>query len=244
MNFIDLEETDSTNSWIAEHCRELDDMTFVTTRRQSAGRGQRGNTWESEPNKNLTFSLLYRPSNFKARDQFAISEATAQAVVETLVHFDIDARIKWPNDIYVGDKKICGILIEHSILGMDIAHTIIGAGLNINQLEFRSDAPNPVSMSQLTNREYDLAEVKAEMAERLEAHLARLESAERRELLHQEFLRNLWRADGRMYPFRDRERGDEFMARICDVESTGHLILEDDSAACRRYAFKEVEFLL
>lgn len=244
MNFIELEETPSTNSWIAEHCRELDDLTFVTTRRQSAGRGQRGNTWESEPGKNLTFSLIYRPVSFKARDQFAISEATAQAIVETLAQFDIDARIKWPNDIYVADKKICGILIEHSILGMEIAHTIIGAGLNVNQLEFRSDAPNPVSMAQLAGREYDLQEVRDALADHLERHLSRLDTEAQRELVHQEFLHNLWRADGRMYRFRDRERDQEFLARICDIEQTGHLILEDDTAACRRYAFKEVEFLL
>lgn len=244
MNRIFLEEADSTNSWASEHCRELEDMTYIEATRQTAGRGQRGNSWESEPGKNLTFSVLYRPDSFAANRQFAISEAVALAIVETLAHFSVDATVKWPNDIYVGDRKICGILIEHSIFGMEIAHSVIGAGLNVNQTEFLSDAPNPVSMTQAAGTKFDLAEVRDELCMRLEKHLEDLGSEGGKELAHEEFMRNLWRGDGLFHPFRDAATGREFHARICDVEPEGYLILEDSDEACRRYAFKEVQFLL
>ena len=121
MKFLNLEETLSTNSYASARAAELEDWTVVSARRQTAGRGQRGNGWEAEEGKNLTFSVFFRPENFRARDQFALSEAVALAVVETLAGEGIEARVKWPNDIYVGDRKICGILIEHAVMGMNVS---------------------------------------------------------------------------------------------------------------------------
>lgn len=244
MNIKFLEETESTNLWAADHCRELEDFTYIEASAQTAGRGQRGNSWEAEPGKNLTFSVMYRPVNFEAKRQFAISEAVALAIVETLAHFGIDSSVKWPNDIYMGDKKICGILIEHSILGTEIAHTIIGAGLNVNQTEFLSDAPNPTSMALATGTRFDLADVRKELCDRIERHLRLLAEEGGKELAHQEFLRNLWRGDGNYYPFCDAETAETFTARICDVQPDGFLILEDINESCRRFAFKEVRFII
>lgn len=150
MTHIALEEVSSTNTWLAQHADELLHLTMVTAERQTAGRGQRGNSWESEPGANLTFSLLIRPEGVPARSQFSISEATALAVTDLLAIYGVKATVKWPNDIYVGDRKICGILIEHAVMGTSIMHSIIGAGLNVNQTRFVSDAPNPVSLLQLT----------------------------------------------------------------------------------------------
>ena len=108
---------DSTNSYVSHHAASLADMTMVIADAQTAGRGQRGNSWESEPGKNLTFTLLHRPKGVLPREQFAISEATALAVADFLEENGISAAVKWPNDIYVGDRKIAGILIEHSLTG-------------------------------------------------------------------------------------------------------------------------------
>lgn len=244
MNIINLPATDSTNSWLAANCAELPDMTLVAADSQSAGRGQRGNTWESTPAMNLTFSVLHRPQTFRASLQFALSEATALAIVEALSGFGIDAAVKWPNDVYCGDRKICGILIEHSVLGMDIRHSIIGVGLNVNQTRWLGDAPNPVGMAGLAGHEFDRGEVLRAVADALERNLRRAATEEGRGLLHQEYLHNLWRGDGLFHPFRDRATAELFDARICDVESSGMLLLETRDGAPRRYAFKEVEFLL
>ena len=113
---------------------------MVTAYRQTAGQGQRGNSWEAEPGKNLTFSILYRPAGLPPMAQFAMSEAVALAVVDFLGVHGLEAKVKWPNDIYVGDRKICGILIRHSITATCVDYSVIGVGINANQTEFLSDA--------------------------------------------------------------------------------------------------------
>ncbi len=239
MIFLDLDDTASTNTYVAENAAQLRNLTMVTALRQSAGRGQRGNSWESEPEKNLTFSILYRPISFPAIRQFFISEAVALGIVDALKSFGIEAKVKWPNDIYVADKKICGILIEHSIMGREIMHTIAGAGLNVNQERFLSDAPNPVSMCLLLGRHLSLHDVKERVADAVEKRLGEDFSH-----LHADFMHNLWRGDGRYYPYQDTTSGETFEARIEAVEPTGILHLTDRAGALRKYAFKEVAFLL
>lgn len=241
MKHIHLEETESTNTWVAAHLAELDDMTLVSTSRQSAGRGQRGNSWESEPGMNLTVSMLWRPSGFAASRQFAASEGVALAVADTLGEFGIDARVKWPNDIYVADSKIAGILIEHAVAGRDIMHSVIGIGLNVNQREFRRDAPNPVSMRQLTGRDHDLGEVTSTLSRRLEERLA--EAVTDGTALHTEYMSRLWRGDGRMYPFATPS-GARFEAAIAGVAPDGMLSLVTADGRTLTFAFKEVVFIL
>lgn len=241
-----LDETPSTNSWLSSEVAsrkrgELSDLTAVAARCQSSGRGQRGNSWESEPGKNLTLSVLHYPSERIApADQFAISEATALAVADTLALFGIEAKVKWPNDIYAGDRKICGILIENSLTGARIDHSILGVGLNVNQTRFLSDAPNPISISQLTGLYFDLNEVAARLLCNLGKRVALLAKPGGREEVHCDFLRRLWRGDGGLYPFRQRDTGEIFRASIVNVEPGGFLHLSNG----RSYAFKEVEFLL
>lgn len=244
MEYLVLEETDSTNSYISRNFATMPDKTMVRCRKQTAGRGQRGNSWESEEGKNLTFSVLYFPDRFPAHSQFSISETVALAIVETLFESGIDAEVKWPNDIYVGDRKICGILIEHSVAGMELTRTIIGAGINVNQEIFLSDAPNPVSMKNITGLEYDIDTLARKVGENIERALDTVCAEEGRILRHEEFIHNLWRGDGGFYPFRDKESGEEFLARIAGIEPQGWLHLEEEAGRCRRYAFKEVEFLL
>jgi BirA family biotin operon repressor/biotin-[acetyl-CoA-carboxylase] ligase len=149
-DIIWLERVDSTNDEARRHISEIDNLSVVSALEQTKGRGQRGNRWSSQPGENLTFSLVVKDFRIKANEQSAISQATALSLVDLLSRHEIKARIKWPNDIYAGDEKICGILIENSLKGSDIDWSIIGIGLNVNQTAFPEDLPNPTSMKLCT----------------------------------------------------------------------------------------------
>lgn len=245
MEYIILPETASTNTWCREHSSELTPPVVVMAETQSAGRGQRGNYWEASPGKNLTFSMLWNPAGIAPSEQFAISEAVALGVVNYLHKRGIEATVKWPNDIYVDNRKICGILIEHSILGSFMERSVIGVGININQEKFISDAPNPVSLTQLTGKMYDLVDELKMVSQEIEAMLRLVANPEGRESAHRQFLQKLWRGDGKSYPFRDKDDGEEFMGVIEGVEPAGFLcIRKGKDEVLKRYAFKEVEFIL
>lgn len=145
-DIIWLERVDSTNDEARRHISEIDNLSVVSALEQTKGRGQHGNTWLSMPGENLTFSLIVKDFRIKANEQSAISQATALSLTKLLGRHGIEARIKWPNDIYAGDNKICGILIENSLKGMEIDWSIIGIGLNVNQTSFPEHLPNPTSM--------------------------------------------------------------------------------------------------
>lgn len=215
----------STNSGID---RSAPHGFALMAREQTAGRGQRGNFWEAEPGMNITLSVMLRPDNLPAIRQFEISEAVALAVADTVEASGIKGvAVKWPNDIYVGDRKIAGILIENSIRGANIAYSIAGIGLNVNQTVFRSDAPNPISISLLTGKTYDLGEMAAAMVRRILDRLGRDN--------HPEYRRRLWRGSGQ-WPWVTPD-GRRFQAEIIDVDTTGLLSL---SGQPRPFAFKEV----
>lgn len=244
MRIIWTDTCGSTNNLAARYAME-GELTLVATRCQTAGRGQKGNHWESEPDKNLTFSAVWIPEDFAARNQFALSEAVALSVVDLLRSYDIEAKVKWPNDIYVGDSKICGILLEHSVTGMNLDRTIAGVGINVNQKKFISDAPNPVSMIQLTGTEYPLDNLLKHYASFLGSRLSNVATTEDRSLLHCEFKDNMWRFDGFAYPFFDKADKKSYHGKINDVEEMGFLKIEDvETGELHKYAFKEVEFLL
>ena len=142
---------DSTNNEAKRRIDSLADLSVISAVEQTAGRGQRGNIWLSDPGKNLTFSIAVKYggelfANASPENEFVINGIISLSVVELLAVHGIDARIKLPNDIYVNDKKICGILIEHSVLGSSLVHSIIGVGLNVNQLDFDESLVNPTSM--------------------------------------------------------------------------------------------------
>ena len=145
-----LDTVDSTNNEARRRISKLDNLSVVSALEQTKGRGQRGNRWSSQPGENLTFSLVVKDFRIKANEQSAISQATALSLVDLLSRHEIKARIKWPNDIYTGDEKICGILIENSLKGSEIDWSIIGIGLNVNQTAFPEDLPNPTSMKLCT----------------------------------------------------------------------------------------------
>ena len=145
-DIIWLDEVESTNRFVREHISTLDNLSVVSTRYQSAGKGQGDHKWHSKPGENMLLSIVLKDTDIKPSEQVKISDITAQSVVELLENHGIQAWIKPPNDIWVDTKKICGILIEHSLRGNHISWSIIGIGLNVNQTLFPDDLPNPTSM--------------------------------------------------------------------------------------------------
>ena len=232
---IHIDETYSTNGWLREFATDAN--IVVVAEYQTAGKGCGSNTWESERGKNLTFSVLLHPTEIPADCQFRISEAVSVAICEVLENLGaLEVTIKWPNDIYVGDRKICGILIENQLRGRLISDSIVGIGLNVNQTEFRSDAPNPVSLAQLTGHEEDREAL-------LQAFLLQLSDtmAMAPEALIEAYRSRLYRREG-IYPFSDKE--GTFEAKVLNVLDDGRLVLLDTEGKARMYAFKEVQFLL
>ena len=228
---VHIDETDSTNQWMKHH---LSDTDFcVVADYQTAGRGCGSNTWESERGQNLLFSVLLHPLSVPASKQFHISMAVSVAISEALEQYIGDVSIKWPNDIYWRNGKICGILIEQTLKGTAIRECIVGVGLNVNQRAFHSSAPNPVSLWQISGQPTDRMLLLNDILQRLKRLMA--------EDVRQRYLQRLYRRRG-FHPYTDASGA--FMAENASVEDDGHLLLRDDSGHERRYAFKEVQFVM
>lgn len=157
-NIIWLDSTDSTNDELRRRLDRSGNLTIIAAEQQSAGRGQGDHCWHSAPGQNLTFSILLRHQCLKASDALAVTSVIALGIRDYLHTKGIEPWIKWPNDIWVGEKKICGILVENSISAGKIDFSIIGVGLDLNQTEWPSELPNPVSLKELTSMEYDTRE--------------------------------------------------------------------------------------
>lgn len=213
----------------------------IVAESQSAGRGQRGHRWESEVGQNLTFSLVLEPTFVAPANQFLLSEAVALGVVDMLDGYSIGAKIKWTNDIYVGDRKLAGILIEHKLQGASLAHTIVGIGLNVNQRDFPSDLPNPVSMVQLRHFEFDRDEVLDRLVKTIMARYEQLRSGED-EPLQQDYHNRLYRLG--MLDWYALPSGRRFRGTIMGVRPTGALVIENEKRERSEYLFKEVEFTI
>ena len=164
-----LDTVDSTNSELRKRISGLDNLSIVATREQTAGRGQGTHTWFATPGRNLTFSILYRFEGacaLAASDALLITQVTTLALRDYLLGHGVRARIKWPNDIWVEDRKICGILIENTLEGASVRESIVGIGLNLNETGWPAELPNPVSLTELTGKRY-----------RLQSELKRLQKA-------------------------------------------------------------------
>ena len=237
---VRLAETNSTNNYLRElsNKESLPEGSIVIADFQTKGRGQIGNTWESEAGKNLMFSLLIYPDFLPANRQFLISQIASLSVKEALEGYIGSVTVKWPNDIYWKDKKICGMLIENDLSGQHLYASVIGIGINVNQKEFRSHAPNPVSLTQITGREYDREEVLKRFY-RIFFRYYNLLLQEKTDEIVVAYKAALYRGEG-FWPYED-EKG-LFEARIQDIEPAGHLVLELADGSFRRYAFKEVSY--
>ncbi|MGM9796657.1 MAG: biotin--[acetyl-CoA-carboxylase] ligase [Parabacteroides sp.] len=239
---IRVEETHSTNSLLRDWLEResLPNCSVIVADFQTAGRGQVGNVWESEKGKNLTFSLVLYPQTLPVKQQFLISQIAALSVKETLDAYTEGISIKWPNDIYWQDKKICGMLIENDLAGHNLLRSIIGIGINLNQTVFRGDAPNPVSLWQILRQEVDPEVVLRQFLSRFEAYNQILLAGEKA-LIHVRYMEALYRREG-YHSYTDAQGG--FSAQIYGIEPIGHLLLQDTEGTIRRYAFKEVSYCL
>ena len=268
---IKLDEVDSTNNYL-RHLDTQDDcrMTLVTAEYQTAGRGADQNHWESARGENLLLSLRVMPSALPVRRMFAISEVTALAVQESLILTSCSLQtsprgglqevlfpeeeteggrsgeafsIKWPNDIYYGDSKVAGILIENDLQGDRVLRSTIGIGINVNQRRFLSDAPNPRSLADIVGHDVERNFVQEQFMDCFTHYFEQIETGRQEALdaLHESYKSYLYRS-GEEHSYSDKN--GIFRATLVDVEPTGHLILQDTSGTLRRYAFKELKFLM
>ncbi|MBR6141961.1 MAG: biotin--[Bacteroidaceae bacterium] len=262
---IELDDVDSTNNYL-RHLDMADDrrMTLVTAEFQSAGRGADTNRWESAKGENLLFSLRVMPSALPVSRMFALSEAAALAVRVALAKqcsmFNVQCSmftVKWPNDVYYGDSKVAGILIENNLQGALVRSSIIGIGINVNQRRFLSDAPNPRSLADIVGHDVERHLVLERFMESFTHYINMIDGSDKSDqsdqsdksdgsdnsdwldLLHAEYKRHLYRF-GEEHSYSDKD--GTFRATLIDVEPSGHLILRDTEGKRRSYAFKEVKF--
>lgn len=214
---------------------------LIRAERQTAGRGQRGHTWVSPEGENLTFSLVIEPRFLAADRQFLLLECLALALCDTFGDFGIDTRIKWTNDIYHGDRKLVGILIEHFYAGATLARSIAGIGINVNQTLFDPALPNPVSMRLVAGRPFDRDTVLERFAARFAGRYAQLE-ADDAAGLDADYRARLYGL-GRARTFRLPD-GSPFTATIEGVRTGGELELRRADGSLHAYRFKEVEFVI
>ncbi|MBQ1885404.1 MAG: biotin--[Bacteroidales bacterium] len=245
MNIVHLTIIDSTNDEAQRRIqqnRESKEDYVIRADFQTDGRGQRGNIWESESRKNLMFSYVFHPKELAVNNQFMLSQATAAAVAEYFESRNIpDVSIKWPNDIYTGMKKICGMLIENSVSGKFIKTSILGIGINVNQETFPENLPNPVSMKIITGKEYNLDTEMDVFLEILQKHLAHIQHDER-EILRQNYMKRLL---GLHKTLVYNSQGKVFKGIIREVDPFGFITVENEQTGeCKQYDFKEIELII
>lgn len=245
INYITLQETDSTNNYLSSlcHTQQISELTTVSTSYQTAGKGQRGNSWNSVPGQNLLFSFVTFPAFLHVREQFILSQLISLVIKEVLSRYTNHICIKWPNDIYWKDRKICGILIENELMGSHINQCITGIGLNLNQTEFPSDIPNPVSLKQITGNDYEPQSVLQQIMELFAHYYQQIQQGDSNvwNNIANNYKHSLFRNNG-FFPFIDAN--GLFTARIADVLPNGPLILIDENGERRQYMFKEVQYVL
>ncbi|MBQ0073867.1 MAG: biotin--[acetyl-CoA-carboxylase] ligase [Prevotella sp.] len=252
MDIIHLSDISSTNAYVLQLLnapvgsspfRDGKEGIFLCDY-QSAGKGMGTNKWESEAGKNLLFSILVHPSWLPASKQYLISMVQAVSLCEVLSEYTDGITIKWPNDIYWHDKKISGTLIEGNIQGRNMSNMVIGTGININQEIFLSDAPNPISLRNITATVHDKADILNRIITRFEHHQstlkADLESGLEPSIIAT-YHNHLYRKEG-LHEYQDKD--GLFKASTVNVKPNGILVLKRENGTISEYEFKEVKFIL
>lgn len=250
---IFVEQTHSTSTLLREqYSDDLPHLYTIRTDFQTAGRGQAGNSWESEQGKNLLFSTLLRYDGICATKQWRLSMLVAVALWDTLAKYlpNDQLSIKWPNDIYYGDKKLVGILIENSLSGPYVEYSIVGIGVNVNQTKWMSNAPNPISMQEITGKEYDVEALLNEWISSMKSwEIAKTED------IRAAYMQRLYRRHGwhwfverevSIAPTAIAEKGIEnsFLAEIVTITEQGELLLKNENNEQKTYHFKQIRFVL
>ncbi|MFY0625200.1 MAG: biotin--[acetyl-CoA-carboxylase] ligase [Reichenbachiella sp.] len=217
--------------------KNVEEGTCIITANQSQGKGQRGNSWESEPDKNITFSIILKPDFLTVINQFGLHIISSLAIYEVLFDFaGKNLKIKWPNDIYFNENKIGGILIENSIRGKNIDSSIIGIGINVNQIAFEND--HATSLKEISGLKFEINDLIEKIIIALEKRYSQLKNGEYDKLKIQ-YLRRLY-----LYELPSLFKSDNqlFTGTIKGIDSDGKLIINDETAD-RLFDFKEVEFV-
>ena len=243
---------DSTNTRLMADRQDCNDGTVYAALFQTAGRGQKGNRWESRPGENLTFSILFKPEALPAAEQFLLSQIVALGLVDYLAGKGVTATVKWPNDIYAGDRKICGTLIEPVLADGRVSAAVAGIGLNINQLEFDPALPNPTSLRRETGREYDIKEELPKLLDCIFARYDNIGSPYARNGYDAQYLEKLYRR-GEWRTFEElpasdvpaeHRSGRQVNARILGIDPKSRLLLEHADGTIHVYGSKEIKYIL
>ena len=249
MKILHFEEVSSTNTILRDMMADGCDIagTVVVAGHQTAGKGMGENRWESEPGENLLFSIALNVSFLKAEEQFRISQAVAVAILNVISpklltpSNSSNSSIKWPNDIYVGSKKLAGMLIQNTISGIMMQTTIIGIGLNVNQLKFGKDIPNPVSLKMLTGNDFDLEKLLNELIVNINDAVEDLRTEHGKEIIDAAYRNNLFRyGEWAEYDYKGEIKtmiinGYDKYGRLCLSDKDGHEVVCD---------IKEIRFIL
>lgn len=241
-NFIVLDEIDSTNNY-ANHLIQAgnaENGTVVLSYYQHQGKGQAGNNWESARELNMLISLVLFPSFLPPANQFFISMITSNALADWINQKIKNVKVKWPNDIYVADRKIAGILIETAVQGNMLQSAVVGIGLNLNQEDFSPGLPNPVSLKQLTGDDYNVEDVALQVSELVMKWYEKLEYG-LGDLITEVYVNYLYRWNEWALYIRN---GLTFKARITGIDMYGRLILETSSGESLICSFKEISFVI
>lgn len=244
-NIIRLEKVGSTNMYLRlclEKGEDLKHWTVIVTENQMAGKGMEENTWHSEPGKNLTLSVFIKPDFLLPEEQFTLNKAMALAVADFVgFHLpDKKVSIKWPNDIYIDDRKTAGLLISNSIKGNKLENAIIGIGININQTKFPEEIPNPASLRMFLNKNLKLDECLKSLCRFIDQRYEEIYSGNAQRII-EEYNSKLYRI-GEIHQF---IKGNEiFSAQISSVSEYGQLQLKTTKGKNLQFGFKEVEFII
>ena len=245
-NCIHLKSIDSTNSYASELLRQIKPIegTLIYTFNQLNGRGQRGNSWECEANQNIALSIIVNPFFLHADKQFIITKIVSLAIADLMSEVlrdtkdSLKVKIKWPNDIYVGDKKIAGVLIENTLRDTNLQHSIIGIGVNINQKEFIS-TKKAISLQQLLKEEKELMPIVEKLCEAIEKRYLQLRTNKLAEI-NENYLNKLYQfEEWKNYSCNEQL----FEGKILGVTETGKLEIQLRSNEIRRFDLKEIKFI-
>lgn len=236
-------ELPSTNTFAKELISKSNpsEGTVVYTDFQSAGRGQIGSKWLSNAGKNLLLSIILRPKFLPIRQQFALNQAVALGIYDFFANVhNVDVKIKWPNDIYVNNRKIGGILIENTLSGSTFQAAVVGIGLNINQKHFGKGAANPTALCLETNEHYELNNLRTQLFKMIESRYIQLRANKLTDL-HTQYLQHLYRFDE--IAAYEKLDGTIIQAKIIGISPIGELLLLEQNTT-QAYGFKEIKFLI
>lgn len=240
--FLDLPRVGSTNQYALDLLSKSKpkEGTVIYTSNQVAGRGQIGSTWISQAGKNVAMSVIFYPSFLNIAQQFILTKAFSLALRDALAeHLPNAPQIKWPNDIYVGDRKVTGILLQNSISGSVIQSCVAGIGVNVNQVDFPIHLPNPTSLKLETGTNFDLYALINQICRHLELRYLQLKDG-RLSSLHEDYLKHLygWRKTRRF----QTPDGSLFEGKISGVDTPGRLLIEKANGKIQAFDLKAVQF--